>query len=158
RRRSSRSSVLAHCPRSRPAWTGNRTTASARLTSPSTAASRNRTSSTSSTASTRRRRREATAVAGRPAHRRHRPVAHPPHVPPAPALPRRAAAAPGHHETADAVSLYRKKPVVIEAQQLTRENFHAVGEWAGVKECWELTAPLPALLIHTLEGVMKAFL
>ena len=56
------------------------------------------------------------------------------------------------------MSLYRKKPVVIEARLLTRENFSAVGDWAGVKECWGLDAPKPALLIDTLEGVMKAFL
>ncbi len=56
------------------------------------------------------------------------------------------------------MSLYRKKPVIIEARRLTRENFRAVGDWAGVRECWELTAPKPALHIETLEGVMKAFL
>ena len=54
--------------------------------------------------------------------------------------------------------LYRKRPVVIEARLLTRENFEAVGEWAGVAECWGLDAPLPALHIRTLEGVMKAHL
>lgn len=54
--------------------------------------------------------------------------------------------------------LYRKKPVVIEAERLTVENFGAVGAWAGVKTCWGLDAPKPALHIETLEGTMKAFL
>ena len=56
------------------------------------------------------------------------------------------------------MSLYRKKPVVIEARQVTRENFAEVGEWAGVKECWGLDAPIPALFIDTLEGRMRASL
>lgn len=53
---------------------------------------------------------------------------------------------------------YRKRPVEVEvdAELLTRENFEAVGAWAGVKECWGLDAPVPALLVDTLEGVMKA--
>ena len=54
--------------------------------------------------------------------------------------------------------LYRKKPVVIEARRLTRENFESVGEWAGVQEYWGLDAPVPALHIRTLEGTMKALL
>ena len=53
---------------------------------------------------------------------------------------------------------YRKKPVIIEAELLTRDNFEAVGEWAGVAECWGLDAPIPALHIRTLEGTMKAHL
>jgi hypothetical protein len=56
------------------------------------------------------------------------------------------------------MALYRKKPVIIEAQLLTRENFEDVGEWAGVAECWGLDAPIPALHIRTLEGTMKALL
>ena len=52
--------------------------------------------------------------------------------------------------------MYRKRPVVIEAQLLTRENFDAVGEWAGAEECWELAAPSPAIFIDTLEGRMRA--
>jgi hypothetical protein len=56
------------------------------------------------------------------------------------------------------MSWYRKRPVIIEAELLTRENFHAVGEWAGVKECWGLTTPMPALFIDTVKGTMKAFL
>jgi len=53
--------------------------------------------------------------------------------------------------------LYRKKPVVVEAWQLTEDNFYAVGDWAGVRECWDLAAPEPALHIKTVEGTMKAF-
>lgn len=53
---------------------------------------------------------------------------------------------------------YRKKPAEIEAMQLTRESFHAVGEWAGARECWGLDAPSPGLFIETLEGLMKASL
>jgi hypothetical protein len=56
------------------------------------------------------------------------------------------------------VAVYRQKPGVVEAERLTAENFDAVGAWAGVEECWELTAPTPALLIHKHGGVMKAFL
>lgn len=54
------------------------------------------------------------------------------------------------------ITRYRKKPVVIDAVQLTRENFAEVGAWAGVAECWDLDAPTPALHIETLEGVMLA--
>lgn len=54
------------------------------------------------------------------------------------------------------MALYRKKPVVIEARQVTRETFEQVGEWAGVAECWGVDAPIPALFIDTLEGRMKA--
>ena len=56
------------------------------------------------------------------------------------------------------MSLYRKKPVIIEARQLTTKNFESVGAWAGVTECWGLDAPIPALHIKTLEGTMKALL
>ena len=53
---------------------------------------------------------------------------------------------------------YRKKPVVIEAHRLNRDNFEDVADWAGVKEYWGLHAPSPALHIETLEGVMLAHL
>jgi hypothetical protein len=56
------------------------------------------------------------------------------------------------------IERYRKKPVVIEAVQLDEGNFYAVGDWAGVDECWDLAAPKPALFIDTLEGRMKAFI
>ena len=51
---------------------------------------------------------------------------------------------------------YRKKPVIIEAEQVTRENFYAVGDWAGAKEWRGLDAPSPAIFIDTLEGRMRA--
>lgn len=51
---------------------------------------------------------------------------------------------------------YRKKPVVIEAELLTRENFEAVGEWAGVTTCWGLDAPIPALHLRTPNGPVHA--
>lgn len=51
---------------------------------------------------------------------------------------------------------YRKKPVEIEARQLTRETFHDIAKWAEVQECWGLDAPIPSLHIQTLEGLMHA--
>lgn len=51
---------------------------------------------------------------------------------------------------------FRKKPVEIEARQVTREDFHDVAKWAGISECWGLDAPTPALHIPTLEGLMLA--
>lgn len=51
---------------------------------------------------------------------------------------------------------FRKRPVVVEAMQVTRESFAAVAEWAGVEEFWGLDAPTPSLHIRTLEGVMHA--
>lgn len=56
------------------------------------------------------------------------------------------------------VQRFRKRPVEVDAVQLTRENFDDVGEWAGVKECWELHAPSPGLFIETRDGLMKASL
>ena len=52
---------------------------------------------------------------------------------------------------------YRKKPVVIEAMQLTRENYAAVDCWitrSGGRECELLENK--SLVIHTLEGDMVA--
>ena len=52
---------------------------------------------------------------------------------------------------------YRKKPVVIEAVQLIKENYAFVDDWiqrCGGREC-ELYSD-KSLLIHTLEGNMIA--
>lgn len=51
---------------------------------------------------------------------------------------------------------YRPRGAAVEAVQLTRENFDAVGEWAGVVDCWGLDAPFPALHIETPRGLEKA--
>lgn len=57
---------------------------------------------------------------------------------------------------------YRKRPVVIEAVQLTPENGPAVWEWADSKPYYEPTADdgtpgaISGLTIYTLEGRMKA--
>lgn len=51
---------------------------------------------------------------------------------------------------------YRKRPVEVEAMQVTRESFADVAKWAGITECWGLDAPTPALHIPTLEGLMLA--
>jgi len=59
---------------------------------------------------------------------------------------------------------FRKKPVVIEAMQLTTENFWKVYDWIddgpGVKE-WSWCEPLDLsgeryIAIRTLEGVIRA--
>ena len=55
------------------------------------------------------------------------------------------------------IKKYRKKPVVIEAIQLTNENYAFVDDWiqkGGGREC-ELCND-KSLLIHTLEGNMIA--
>jgi hypothetical protein len=46
----------------------------------------------------------------------------------------------------------------IEAVRLTRENFEALGAWAGVAECWGLDAPIPALHFPGPDGTRKALL
>jgi hypothetical protein len=46
----------------------------------------------------------------------------------------------------------------VEAVRLTRENFEAVGAWAGVAECWGLDAPIPALHFPGPGGTGKALL
>lgn len=51
---------------------------------------------------------------------------------------------------------FRAKHTAVEAVFLTRENFHEVGEWAGVKECWGLDAPSPMLFMETQRGLMSA--
>ena len=55
---------------------------------------------------------------------------------------------------------FRKKPVIIEAVALTRENVHAVATWCGGRVVEEGKASDPsdvylALDIPTLEGVMR---
>ncbi|WP_449281244.1 hypothetical protein [Leucobacter sp.] len=57
--------------------------------------------------------------------------------------------------------LYRKKPVLIEAMILTRENVDAVARWCGGRVIREEKASDPtdvyvALDIPTLEGTMRA--
>jgi hypothetical protein len=51
---------------------------------------------------------------------------------------------------------YRKKPIEIQAMQLTRENGPAVWEWADAKPYYEPDGTLSGLSIYTLEGRMKA--
>lgn len=56
---------------------------------------------------------------------------------------------------------YRKKPVVIEAMHLTRENVREVARWCGGRVFEDAKASDPtdvyvALDIPTLEGTMRA--
>jgi hypothetical protein len=51
---------------------------------------------------------------------------------------------------------FRKRPVVIEAIQLTRENGPAVWEWADSKPFYEPDGTISGLSIFTREGRMKA--
>lgn len=62
------------------------------------------------------------------------------------------------------ISRYAKRPVVIEAVQLTEANINAVAAWCG-GHVEEIRAPHPGvgagslahyLLVPTLEGVMRA--
>lgn len=46
---------------------------------------------------------------------------------------------------------FRKKPIVIEAMQLTENNRHDVGKW-----CKAVTMYYDGIDIKTLEGVMRA--
>ena len=53
---------------------------------------------------------------------------------------------------------YRKKPVVIEARQLTTENIEEVADWVadhGGDVGATLAGPDAHLHIHTLEGEMR---
>jgi len=54
---------------------------------------------------------------------------------------------------------YRKKPIVIEAKQLTKESFFDILEWVGKDNYsfWTTNAP-SYISINTLEGVMRASL
>jgi len=54
---------------------------------------------------------------------------------------------------------YRKKPVVIEARQLTKESFFDILEWLGKDKYSFWTTDTPSYIsINTLEGVMRASL
>ena len=59
--------------------------------------------------------------------------------------------------------MYRKRPITVEARQLTPENVKEVAEWCGGSACrYPLDEPLPisecpeGILIETLEGGMEA--
>ena len=54
------------------------------------------------------------------------------------------------------MSKFRKKPVVIEARQLTRDNGPELWEWAKSKPHWSPDGEVDGLTIFTLEGRMKA--
>lgn len=54
------------------------------------------------------------------------------------------------------ITKFRKKPVVIDAVQLTPENGALVWEWADSKPFYEPDGTLSGLSINTLEGRMKA--
>ncbi len=54
------------------------------------------------------------------------------------------------------VKRYRKKPVVVEAIQLTAENGPQVFEWADCKPFYEPDGTISGLSIFTREGRMKA--
>lgn len=53
---------------------------------------------------------------------------------------------------------YRKRPVVIEAWQITFDNVHDVARWCGGTSLRDLGEgdPWVGVRIHTLEGVMSA--
>ncbi len=51
---------------------------------------------------------------------------------------------------------YRKKPVVIEAVQVTRGNLPEVAAWANGSDYWGPESPTPAVFIRTMEGEMRA--
>lgn len=51
---------------------------------------------------------------------------------------------------------FRKKPVEIEAMELTRESFMAVNEWAAGKPFYISDGARGGMTIFTLEGRMKA--
>lgn len=51
---------------------------------------------------------------------------------------------------------FRKKPVVIEAMQVTRESLADAAEWCNAASYWGGSAPEPAVFIGTLEGEMRA--
>ena len=54
-------------------------------------------------------------------------------------------------------SRYRKKPVVIEAWELTADNIRDVHEWINGVSGWSwLAVPANELYIETLEGSMHA--
>jgi hypothetical protein len=51
---------------------------------------------------------------------------------------------------------FRKRPVEVEARQLTRENGREVWEWVDGKAFYEPDGTISGLTIFTLEGRMKA--
>ena len=52
---------------------------------------------------------------------------------------------------------YRKKPVVIEARELTVADLDAVAAWCGSPfRIYDDVVAAPHILISTLEGVMRA--
>jgi len=51
---------------------------------------------------------------------------------------------------------YRKKPVVIEAERFTGNNWEAMGEFVGGKASIAKEYRKDILLIETLEGTMRA--
>jgi hypothetical protein len=51
---------------------------------------------------------------------------------------------------------YRKKPIEIEARQLTKENGPELWEWADSKPFYDPDGTVSGLSIYTLEGRMKA--
>lgn len=51
------------------------------------------------------------------------------------------------------IKTYRKKPIVIEAVELTSDNFDDILEWMSSPACYNGLSPLR---IQTLEGEMKA--
>jgi hypothetical protein len=54
------------------------------------------------------------------------------------------------------IKRYKKKPVEVQAVQLTPENGPIVWEWADSKPYYEPDGTLSGLSIYTLEGRMKA--
>jgi len=54
---------------------------------------------------------------------------------------------------------YRKKPVVVEARQLTDDMsvFEEIAEWAGADYVWDEDGP-PYMIINTHEGDMRAMI
>lgn len=52
---------------------------------------------------------------------------------------------------------FRKKPVVVEARQVTAESVVAVAEWCGMLyRSHDDVVAAPHILIPTLEGTMRA--
>ena len=51
---------------------------------------------------------------------------------------------------------FRKKPLVVEARQLTRDNAREVWEWINGKAYYESDGSISGLTIFTLKGRVKA--
>ena len=56
------------------------------------------------------------------------------------------------------MSFFKKKPVVIEARQLTHDNLGEINDWinSNNKNCYLSLDDRPALVIETLEGNHQA--